>query len=108
MIVVQGRGRLRHKRPSIAPHDSSSPLESEIFEQPDGPLGPKSFAATNISKYSEDDLQRILKAVLEAWAPVPAPVPAFVISEVPRKKLKARYPNVYRGKSHMDYYNFCQ
>ena len=109
MILVQGRGCPRQERlsiaPSVVPPDSSPPPESKSFEQPDGPLGPKSPAeATSVPKYSEDDLQRILKAVLEARAPVPAPV----VSEVPREKLKARSPDVYRGKSHMDCYNFCQ
>ena len=32
----------------------------------------------DVPKYSKDDLQRILKAGLEAWAPTPLPVPALV------------------------------
>ena len=126
MISVRGRGRLRRERlsvalsvapsvaPSIAPLGSSPPPKSEVSEQPDGTLGPKSPAATSVPKYSKDDLQKILKAVLEARAPVPVPAPALafvlapVVSKVPREKLKARSPDVYRGKSHMDCYNFCQ
>ena len=118
MISVQGRGRSRRERPSVtpfvalsvAPPDSSPPPESEISKQPKGPLGPKSPADTSTPKYSEDDLQWILKAVLEARVPAPAPalVPAPVVSEVPWEKLKARSLDVYRGKSHMDCYNFCQ
>ena len=59
-------------------------------------------------------MQQILKAVLEAQAfvpapaPVPALVPAPVVSEVLREKLNARSPDIYRRKSHMDCYNFCQ
>ena len=113
MISVQGRGRPRRERPSVAPSvappDSSLPPESgdELSEQPDGPPGPKSrAAATSVPKYSKDDLQRIFKAVLEARAPAPASTP--IVSEMPREKLKARSPDVYRGKSHMDCYNFCQ
>ena len=49
-------------------------------------------------------MQRILKTVLEARAPALT----LAVSEVPRDKLKARSPDVYRGKSHMDCYNFCQ
>ena len=49
-------------------------------------------------------MQRILKAVLETRAPTPA----LAVSEIPWEKLKARFPDVYRGKSHMDCYNFCQ
>ena len=64
MTLVRGRGCLRRERyfidssiaPSVAPPDSSPPPKSEIFKQPDGPPGPKSPAATSISKYSEDDL----------------------------------------------------
>ena len=116
MISVLGRGRSRRERPSVAPSvapSGSFPLpESEVSEQPEGPPGLKPPANTSIPKYSEDDLQRILKTVLEARAPVPAPAPALapapVVSEVPREKLKARSPDVYRGKSHIDCYNFCQ
>ena len=109
MILVQGRGCPRRERlsiaPSVAPPGSSFPPKSESSEQPDRPRGLKSpAAATSVPKYSEDDLQWILKAVLEAQAPAPAPV----ISKVCREKLKARSPDVYHGKSHMDYYNFCQ
>ena len=53
-------------------------------------------------------MQQIFKAVLEAWAPAPAPTLAPVVFEAPREKLKARFPDVYRGKSHIDCYNFCQ
>ena len=65
-------------------------------------------------------MQKILKTVLEAGAPVsaPAPVPTLVpaptlapapiVANAPREKLKARFPDLYCGKSYMDYYNFCQ
>ena len=90
---------------SVSLSDSSLPPKSESSEQPNRPWGLKSLAAaTSIPKYSKYDLQWILKVVLEAQAPAPAPV----ISKVPRKKLKSRSPDVYYGKSHMDYYNFCQ
>ena len=127
MISVRGRGRSRRERPSVAPSvtpsvassvapsiapsiappDSSPPPKSEIFEQP-----PKSSANTSIPKYSEDNLQRILKAVLEARAPAsapaPTPVPVSVVSKLSQEKLKTCSPDVYRGNSHMDCYNFCQ
>ena len=53
-----------------------------------------------MAKYTKEDLQRILKAVLEAQVPV--------YNEARKKPLKARSPDVYCGKSHMEYYNFCQ
>ena len=125
MTSVRGRRRLCRERssvaPSVAPPDSSPPPESgdELSDQPVGPstklpVANAPAAANSIPKYSEDDLQRILRTVLEARVPVPAPVPAPapapapIVAEAPREKLKARSPDVYRGKSHMDCYNFCQ
>ena len=100
--------------PSVALSDSSLLPELEIAKQPEKLLGPKPPANTSIPKYSEDDLQKILNIVLEARAPIPAPdlvpalVPAPVVSKVLREKLKAHSLDVYRGKFHMDCYNFCQ
>ena len=111
MISVRGRGRPRQERlsvapsvvpsvaPSVAPPDSSPLPESENFEQPE-----ESPADTSIPKYSENNLQRILKAVLESRAPTLAPA----VSETPREKLKARSPDVYHRKYYIDCYNFCQ
>lgn len=58
-------------------------------------------AAIDVLKYSEDDLQQILKAILEAQTPAPplAPVSAPATPAEPRKKLKACSPDVYCGKS---------
>ena len=107
MTSVRGRGRPRRERPSVALPDSSPPPESEFSDQPAGPPGAKlpvavvPAAAPAVPKYNEEDLQRILKTVLEARAPT--------TSEEPRDKpLKARSSDVYRGKSHMECYNFCQ
>ena len=133
MNSVRGRGRLRHKRssatPSVAPPDSSLLPESgdKLSDQPAGPLTKPPVAnapavTNSITKYSEDDLQRILKIVLEARVPAPAPVltlapvpapatapaPAPIVAEAPCEKLKACSLDMYRGKSHMDCYNFCQ
>ena len=126
---VRDRGRSRRERssaaPSVAPSNSSSPPESgdELSDQPAGPsikplIANAPAATTSISKYSEDDLQRIFKTVLEAQipapapvlapAPVPVPAPAPIVAKASREKLKARFPDVYRGKSHMNCYNFCQ
>ena len=83
MTSIQGRGRLRRERPSVAPSvaffvappvassvappSSSPPPESESSEQLNEPLELKSpAAATSVPKYSEDDLQQIFKTVLEA------------------------------------------
>ena len=142
MILVQGRGRPRQERLSVSPFVALSVAPSDFFsppkssdklsDQPAKTSGTKSpvanalVAATHISKYSKDDLQRIFKAVLEAQAPAsalaptpalapasalapaPALAPASIVSELPREKLKARSPDIYCEKSHIDCYNFCQ
>ena len=124
MTSVRGYRRPRREclsvTSSIPPLDFSPPSESgnELSSQPVGHLGSKLLANSPpaticVPKYSKDNLQRIFKAVLKvrALAPVPAPAPTLVpvpiVSEVSRKKLKARSPNVYCGKSYMDCYNFC-
>ena len=125
ITLVQSRKRLCQERPFVTPSvapsialpDFSQLSESgdELSDQPAGPSKGKPLAnslaaANSIPKYFEDDLQQIFKAVLEAQAPAPAPtpIPAPVVSEVPWEKLKARFPNVYCRKSHIDCYNFCQ
>ena len=122
MSSVWGRRRHRRERPSATPSvvssialsDSSSHPESgEILsDQPVGPPKTKSpiadisVASTNVPKYSEDDLQRFLKAVLEAQAPAPTPAP--IVAEASWEKLKARSLDIYHGKFYIHCYNFCQ
>ena len=108
MTSVQGRGCPCREHFSIAPSDSSSPPMSEFFKYPAKPPGPKSpTTATDVLKYSKDNLKRIFKAVLEAWAF--APVSALAASEEPRKKLlKACFLDIYCGRFYINCYNFCQ
>ena len=113
MISIQSCSCPRRKRLSVASSvafpSSSSPSKSESFKQSNRALGLKSpAAATNVPKYSKNDLQRIFKAVLEARTLALTFAPAPIISKVPRKKLKAFSPDVYCRKSHIDCYNFCQ
>ena len=77
---------------------------------PASPLAPVPVDADATVRYSEADLQRILRTVLEArpLAPAPAPQP-LVFSDGPRERpLKARFPELYCGKTHMECYNFIQ
>ena len=100
---------------SVALSDFSPSFKSddELSDQPAGPLGIKPpvvialVAATNVSQYSKDDLQRIFKAGLETQASALACslAPAFIIFKVSQKKPKARSLNIYCGKSHMDCYS---
>ena len=93
MTSIQGRRRLCRERISKGLSESSSLLESSNNEAPVNP-----FAESPVAKYTEENLQSILKTVFEAWAP-PSDGPC-------KKSLKARSPEVYCDKSHMEYYNF--
>ena len=96
MTSIRGRGRPCREHASKGPSESSPPPESSHDE------APVNLPADEppIAKYTEEDLQRILRTVLEARAP-----PSDGIREKP---LKARSPDVYCDKSHMECYNFCQ
>lgn len=124
MTLVQYRGRSHWERTSITPlfvvlFDYSPFPKSEFSKQPTGLSRLKLsisivfivlVTATDVPKYSKYDLQRILETVLKAQ--IPAPALASTIAPVTsielRKKLKAHFPDVYREKSHIDCYNFCQ
>ena len=95
MTSIRGRGRHRREGTSKGPSGSSPPSESSHDETSVNlPVEPP------VAKYTEEDLQKILRTVLEARAP---------LFDGPREKLlKARSPDVYRGMSHMECYNFCQ
>ena len=77
---------------------------------PAPPLASAPVDANTTVRYLEADLQRILRTVLEArlLAPTLAPQPR-VFPNGPRKRpLKARFPELYRGKTHIECYNFIQ
>ena len=94
MTSIRGRGRPHRERISESLLGSSSPPESSHDETPVNFL-----AESPVAKYTEENLQKILRTVLEARTPP---------SDGPRKKpLKARSPDVYRSKSHIECYNFC-
>ena len=111
MTSVRGRGYLRRERLFVASLNSFPSPESEFSKQPIRPSGPKPpTAATDVPKYSENDLQQIFRTVLEAQTlvPTPASAPALAASKKSQDKLlKTRSMNIYCGKSQIDYYNFC-
>lgn len=63
------------------------------------------FRVYLVPKHSDNDLQRIFKAISEAWTPATtAPLP-----ESPREwPLKRKFLNMYQNKNHIECYNFCQ
>ena len=68
-------------------------------------------ALSFVLRYIEDDLQQILKTVLDfrssALLPAPAPAPQQYKSSYERP-LKARFPGVYWDKIYLESYNFFQ
>ena len=95
MTSIRGRGRPCRECISKSPLVSSSLPESSHDKAPANPL-----AESLVAKYTEKDLQKILRIVLKARAPP---------SDGTRKKLlKARSLDIYCGKSHIECYNFCQ
>ena len=96
MTSIRGRGHPCREYASEGPPRSSLPSESS---QDEALVNPPAVEPP-IAKYTEEDLQRIFRTVLEARAP-----PSDGACEKP---LNARSPDVYYGKSHMECYNFCQ
>ena len=75
---------------------------------PAPPLASAPVDANTTVRYLEADLQRILRTVLEArpLTPVSGRQP-LVFPDGPRERpLKARFPELYCGKTHMECYNF--
>ena len=78
--------------PCSAPTRSTGPSEQDELASTAGSSIPSAPApAPRIAKYTEADLQRILKVCLEAKGPQEGP-----------------FPDLYFGKSHMECYQFCQ
>ena len=95
MISIQGRRRPYRKCTSKDSSGSSLFPESSYDE---GPVNPSTEPL--VTKYTEENLQKILRTVLEARAP-PSDAPC-------EKPLKARSSDVYCSKFHMECYNFYQ
>ena len=69
-------------------------------------------ADSSVVKYLKKDLQRIFRTVLD-FRPLP-PVPALVVAVTPhyegslKQSLKAWFPDIYWGKTHLECYDFFQ
>ena len=96
MTFTRRRGLPRRKHASKGPSGFSPPPESSNDKTP--VIAPT--VEPLVAKYTEEDLQKILRTVLKARVP-----PSDGVCEKP---LKARSPDVYCGKSYMDKYYFCQ
>ena len=81
------------RAPTLAPAPAPAP-----------PLNLAPVDANAMVRYLEPEVQRILRAVLKARPLAPAPVlQPFVFANGPcDKPLKARFPELYCGKTHME------
>ena len=65
-------------------------------------------AVNSTVRYSEADLQRIFRTVLETRSSTLTPQPIVFPDGPCERLLKATFPELYRGKTHMECYNFIQ
>ena len=74
------------------------------------PLAPAltDAAVDSIVRYLEADFQRFLRTILEARPPVFVPQPLVIPVNPCKRLLKARFPELYCGKTHIGCYNFIQ
>lgn len=106
---VQGHDHLHKERPFIALLDSfsSSQSDDKLFDQPDEPqktifpIAVIVITAPPVPKYTKEELQQILKPVLEAQASITS-------KESENRLLKAYFPDDYYKKSYIECFNFCQ
>ena len=96
MTSIRGRGRPCRKCISKGLLKSSPPPKSSHDKTLVNPPAVK----PPVAKYIEEDLHRILRTVFKAQAPP--------FDNAREKLLKGRLPDVYYGKSYIEYYNFCQ
>ena len=95
ITLIQGRGQSCRECTSekSLPFLKSNHNKASVYPL----VGPSTFL---VAQYTEKDLQKILRTILKASAS---------LFDGPREKsLKTRSPDVYCGKSHIEYYNFCQ
>ena len=111
--MVQGSRSQRIIPPStVSPSEPEQPASlkegtpvSSDVGPPDAPAPAALVLAPAPAQYTKEDLQRITKLCmdlfLQAQASRPEPGPRG-------SPLKARFPDLHHGKSHMECYYFCQ
>ena len=68
-------------------------------------------ALSSVAQYLEDDLQRIFKTILDFRRPAPLLALSLALQQYKdpcKKPLKARFPDIYWDKTHLECYNFFQ
>ena len=97
-----------HCTPALAASCALTPAIAPVI----APLATSDSADSFVVRYLHDDLQRILRTVLDSrrLASVPAPVVAAAphYENSRERPLKAWFPDIYWGKTHLECYNFFQ
>lgn len=109
MTSIQGRRGLYRERLSLAFFDSFPlpELDNNLYDQFVRSLKVKFLIAVipattpSVPKYTEEDLQRILKTILEVWAQI-------ISKKFLNKSLEACVPDMYCDKFYIECYNFCR
>ena len=99
MTLIQSYRCLCKERISKNPLKSSLPPESS-HNKSSVDLFAIDYSKSLAPKYKKKDLQKIYRTVLKAQ------VPSF--DKLFEKPLKAKSPDVYCSKFHIECYNFCQ
>ena len=100
--------RPRRNPPRSAGHSDPDELGDSSEQGTPSPsdAGPPDAPVPAPAKYAKEDLQAMTKvcidSILQAQAVRPEP------ASHREGQLKARFPNLYYGKSHMECYHFCQ
>ena len=84
--------------------EEGTPAPSDVGP-PDAPAPDAPVPAPAPARYTEEDLQRITKLCMDSFLQAQASRPEPGPRESP---LKAQFPDLYHGKSHMECYHFCQ
>ena len=107
-----GEDELAGAAPRAPTNDNGTPSHTPaVLRAPTPAPAPPPAPTELVAKYTDADLQRATKLALESFvqgqqqAQSQMAPPALEPRERP---LKARFPDLYYGNSHMDCYRFCQ
>ena len=99
-----GEDELARGPPGASTKGSNTPTPSSPASRAQTPAS----AQASTSSSNKGLFQQFIKAYLENQNKNQAPPPAPIQAELREQLLKARFPDLYYGNSHLDCYRFCQ
>ena len=108
--------RIRRNAGGAPTNDSGTPASTPALAQTpvstETPAPTQAFALASVpgppGRYTDEDLQRATKLALESFVKGQEHGQLQASSAPCKQPLKARFPNLYYGNSHLDCYRFCQ